>query len=248
MQVHRYVPSTEMDSILLVWRAVMVAEGEFAHTFSQTVEAPSAFLHFFDHRPLVFTIDEFGNIVHAAWIELCMGSVFLSYYVAKGARYQQKKKYQFLYDIIDQAFREGANSVVGVIQERDTPEATQSFIEIHRRLGYVYGGRLPKFFDGKTAHLVTITNTRWATLEDDEDGGKFKRSWLRERAKRRKHSSESVPAGDSSGPATSPRKHVRRVRASRNGVSLPARLTVGNGDDSQSGQPIADETATANES
>lgn len=204
MQLYRYSPSDEMDYVLLNWRSVMLNEGDLDHTLSAGVRAPSQFLNFFGQRPLLFALDSFSNISHACWVEPCMGSVFLSYYVSRAARGRQKEKCFFLYDMFQRVFDEGANSIVGMIQERETPEQTQAVLDIHKRLGYTYAGRLPAFFDGKTAHLVSLTKRRWDSLEElkpalvskgrgrkkrmvkrkDEANGGLKECWARSRSKR----------------------------------------------------------------
>lgn len=183
MENYRYSPSDEMDYILLNWRATMLADGDFDHTFSQGVRTPSAFLHFFSERGCVFRADDFGNLTQACWVEPCMGSAFVSYYCSRGLRNGQKEKVFFLYDVLDQLFEEGANCVVGIIQERDTPEETETAIQIHRRLGYIRAGRLPKFFDGKTAHLVAMSRDRWLYLDKDIKYGGRKRIWRKHRSK-----------------------------------------------------------------
>ena len=174
--VYRYVPGTDVDYVLLNWFNRMVHDGELTHTLSSAVRAPGQFLQFFLQRPLLYKIDSLYNITHAAWMEPCMGSVFLSYYVAPGSRGMNKEKGFFLYDVIDAVFVDGANTVCGIVKERATRADTKRIIEVHEFLGYTYSGRVKHFFDGADAHLVAITKDEWAALNSA-----YKRAWARNR-------------------------------------------------------------------
>lgn len=191
----------------------MKTEGDLEHTLSLSVRSPSAFLNFFQTRPLIYCLDELLNITHAAWVEPCMGSVFLSYYVAPAARARQKEKCYFLYDVIDRVFQDGVNCVVGIIQERETPSMTDEFIKIHERLGYTYSGRLPYFFDGKTAHLVSMSRRDW-----EQNNGRFKIRWRRER-QAEVDRAEHLASGDHGGPNTGAERPSVDTRGGGNEVS-----------------------------
>lgn len=171
LEIYEYFPSREMDWILLGWLTRMQTDGELEKTLSVNQGTPSLFLQFFQHRRLFVTLDEFNNISRACWLEPCMGSVFLAYYIHPNFRSDQKEKVFFLYDIINQVFEYGANSIVGFIQQRPTSEETDKFIDLHVQLGYDYRGFLTRFFDGKDCHLVEMTAEKW------RQGGRWKERW-----------------------------------------------------------------------
>ena len=208
--IYRYLPTKQADWILLQWLSRMETDGDLLHTLSESVRIPSEFLKFFESRPLFYKLDSFLNIAHAAWFEPCMGSAWLSYYVAPGFRKHQKEKCFFLYDMIDYAFKEGANCICGVIQERETPEATDIFIRIHERLGYTYSGRVKKFFDGKDAHLAAITDEEW-----ENNNGRLKKFWHKDRAtKQQFHDTTS----DTDGVDAGAEQHISEYRAGDDGI------------------------------
>lgn len=173
MDVHRY-RAGEADWLLLNWLSVLRTSGEIEHTLSKGVNSPSAFLSFFQYRPMVYTTTSLGNVDRAAWIEPSMGSVFLGFWLAEDKRYYNKDSLVFLCDVIDQCFVEGANSLAGVIKERATPEITDAFIRQHERLGYSYCGRLPNWFDGENAHIVAMSAVEWENFN-----GRAKHAWRR---------------------------------------------------------------------
>ena len=174
--VYQYQPNERNDWILLNWLNRMNHDGELNHTLSEGVHNASAFLLFFRTRPLFVKVDDFENVTHAVWLEFSMGSVFLSFYVHPAHRRFQKRTLSFLLDIIDKLFEEGVNCIAGVIQERATPELTDKFIRQHERLGYHYSGCIPEFFDGKNAHIVSMTKAQW-----EQHNGRGKRQWRAEK-------------------------------------------------------------------
>lgn len=174
--IFQYQPNEQNDWLLLDWLNRMRNDGDLDHTLSDGVHSASAFLLFFRTRPLFVKIDSLGNITHAVWLEFTMGSVFLSFYVHPGHRHYSKNTLFFLLDIIDKLFDEGVNCIAGVIQERATPEITDKFIRQHERLGYQYSGRLPDFFDGKDAHIVSMSASQWENFN-----GWSKKLWRQQR-------------------------------------------------------------------
>lgn len=174
LAIYEYYPCPELDYMLLGWLQRMAADGELDKTISCGNGTPSEFLMFFRHRRLFFTVDEFNNLSRACWVESCMGSVFIGYYIHPNARTDQANKVYFLYDIIDAIFRHGDTVpvIVGFIQQRPTQHETEKFIQTHVRLGYTYRGYMPKFFDGKDCHIVAITREDWEGLNNE-----WKRRW-----------------------------------------------------------------------
>lgn len=175
-QIYQYIPG-EMDWLLLNWMQRMHHDGELDHTLSQGVHTPFAFLSFMAARRLFFRISELNNITYACWFEPCMGNTFMSYYVAPDTRDQHEEKVFFLFDMINMAFSAGAKSICGFIKERESPQVTQKFIKLHIRLGYIYAGMVPHFFDGENCHAVAYTIENWEALQD----GRWQRAWRQSR-------------------------------------------------------------------
>lgn len=161
LNIYQYYPCKELDWMLLGWMNRMQADGELEKTISVNNGTPSLFLQFFQNRRLFFTTDDFGNLTRACWLEQCMGSVFIGYYIHPDARRDQLNKVFFLYDILELIFSHGVPVVVGFIQERATTKETGKFIFLHERLGYKYRGFVPQFFDGKNCHIVAFTKEDW---------------------------------------------------------------------------------------
>jgi hypothetical protein len=173
-QIYQYVPGKETDYLLLQWLENMRHSGELSKTISSNYQHPTAFLQFFQQpRLLYFKLDSLDNISHTVWLEPCMGSYFLGYWVHPAARGRLKEKVDMLYMVIDLVFQADVSTIAGFIQERPTPEETCTFIKIHERLGYTYRGFVPGFFEGKDCHIVAITP------EGLKDNGWWKR-WRRE--------------------------------------------------------------------
>lgn len=166
LEIYQYDTSPAADWMLLQWMERMRRDGELDHTLSCGNGTPSRFLAFFQSRRLFFTVDDFGNLTRACWIEPCMGSVFLSYYVSPDVRADQKEKVFFLFDIVNEIFNMGVPVIVGLIQERDDPKDTQRFVDLHERLGYSYAGVLDGFFDGKDCHLVQYKRSVWESWDN----------------------------------------------------------------------------------
>lgn len=167
LSIYEYYPEPQLDWMLLGWLNRMGSDGELSKTLSLGNGAPSTFLQFFQQRRLFFTVDAFNNLTRACWIEPCMGSIFLSYYIHPDVRADQKEKVGFLFDMISAIFESGVPVVVGFIQERDNRDETDQFIELHKRLGYTYRGSVPHFFDGKDCHIVAITSEDWRTKPNE---------------------------------------------------------------------------------
>ena len=179
LEIYEYFPCPEMDWMLLGWMNRMKSDGELSKTINCGDGTPSEFLAFFRPRRLFVTVDEFNNLTRACWIEMCMGSVFLGYYISPAARADHKNKVFFLYDIIGAVFSSAEHNVpvvAGFIQQRPTPEETNKFIALHVRLGYTYRGFIPKFFDGKDCHIVAMTREDWEGMDSE-----WKRSWMADR-------------------------------------------------------------------
>lgn len=164
-ETYRYIPCEEADWMLLQWLSRMKYDGELDKTLSKGTQSPSAFLAFFNPvlRQLFFQIDDFGNIKRACWVEMTMGSVFLSYYAAPGHRRHRDTPF-FIFDCFDMVFQAGIPVICGLIQERPTQKETMNFIRLHEKMGYEYCGWIPKFFDGCTCHLVALTKESWENL------------------------------------------------------------------------------------
>jgi len=174
-EIYEYYACKELDWILLNWMSRMEADGELTKTLSVGNGTPTYMLQFFQNRRLFFTTDEFGNLTRACWIEPCMGSVFIGFYIHPNVRADQKGKVFFLYDMINAIFNQGVPVIAGFIQERPTSEETSKFIKLHERLGYRYRGFVPHFFDGRDCHIVAITKENW------EQGTEWKRRWEKAR-------------------------------------------------------------------
>ena len=175
--VYQYAPG-EMDWLLLNWMSRMHHDGELEHTLSGGMQTPLRFLTFMKDRQLFFRLNELMNITYAAWFEPCMGNAFLGFYVSPDVRDQHEEKVYWLFDMINLAFSAGAKTIAGLIQERETPEVTQKFIKLHLRLGYVYCGMVPYFFDYKHCHVVAYTQENWEALQN----GRWQTAWRRSRA------------------------------------------------------------------
>lgn len=175
LQIYQYYPCRELDWMLLNWMTRMERDEELNKTISVGNGTPSMFLQFFQNRRLYFTADDFGNLTRACWIEACMDSVFIGYYIHPDARRDEKNKVFFLYDILDEIFKLGVPVVVGFIQERPSTKETKQFVFLHERLGYTYRGFVPKFFNGEDCHIVAMTEDDWAK------GNEWKRRWEQER-------------------------------------------------------------------
>lgn len=176
--VHLYQSHAMLDYVMLQWLEQMRKDGDLEHTLSAGVRTPFQFLAFINNRILLYRMDTFSNVTHALWLEPCMGSVFLSYYVRPESRVDHKSELLFLYDCIEAIFATGdVNAICGFIQHRQTDEATRRFIRLHERLGYTYSGRVEKFFDGRDCHVVAMTREAW-----EGNDGRFKRAWRRARS------------------------------------------------------------------
>lgn len=155
--IYQYVPSAEVDYSILLWQSRLLNDGEFGKTFSKPLEAPSAFLMFFQSRPLFFQVDEFNNIQRAAWFEPWLTGLFMGFYIHPSMRHTEpKQNILFLHTMLDMALQTYP-VVIGMIQERPTPEETEKFLKLHERLGYERIGKVPYLFDNQTAHFVAIT-------------------------------------------------------------------------------------------
>ena len=163
--IYQYTPG-EMDWLLLNWMTRMHHDGELEHTLSLGTHTPYAFLSFMAARQLFFKMTDLMNISYAAWFEPCMGNTFMGFYVSPDFRDQHEEKVFWLFDMINLAFTAGAKTVAGLIQERDTTHLTQKLVKLHIRLGYVYCGVVPHFFDGKNCHVVAYTAENWEALRD----------------------------------------------------------------------------------
>ena len=176
--VYLYQTHQLLDLVMLQWLEQMRRDGDLEHTLSAGVRTPFQFLQFINNRILLYRVDTFSNVTHALWLEPCMGSVFLSYYVRPEARVDHKSELLFLYDCIDAVFAAGdVNTICGFIQHRQTDDETRRFIRLHERLGYTYSGRVEKFFDGRDCHVVAMTREAW-----EANDGRFKRAWRRARS------------------------------------------------------------------
>lgn len=178
-QVYQYIPSQQMDYILLQWLERMRHDGELDKIISKGNQAPASFLGLMGNpRSLWFQLDSLGNIAYACWIEYAMGSIFLSYYAQPAFR-KNREVAHFIFDMFEMIFGAGIPVICGLIQERPDEDENEAFLRLHEKMGYQRCGMLPHFFDGKNCYLVALTAESWAKPN------KMKMRWERDRASKK---------------------------------------------------------------
>ena len=163
VDVIQYTPGRDMDYALLNWMERMINDQDIDKTLTSAQKTPSKFLEFFRVRPLFFQVDDLSNIKRACWFEPCMGSAFWGIWIHPGARTTEPKaNIQFADFMINEAFKSGIPTLVGLIKDRPTIAETAKFIMLHSKAwGFSYQGKVPKFFEGRDCHIVALTAEDW---------------------------------------------------------------------------------------
>jgi hypothetical protein len=144
-----YKPCEQNDLVLLRWYGYLRTSGDIDTVFGKALQAPSAFLHYFQQpQVLMLDLDDNGDVWFAAWVEPFMTGAFFSLW----CRADHRKSRQLLVnteEALDNALR-FFPLLIGVTQH-------EKLIDEHIRLGYTHLGKIPGLVEGNDASVLYIT-------------------------------------------------------------------------------------------
>jgi len=137
----------EHGVLVAQWWARAYENGDLALMATKRSQSLSGFFKMIDAPTiLLFECDEQGIWI-AGWFEPTFDAAFFSLWVRPDKR--SKDALPVLFTMYDMGFRVWP-MIMGVTKQ-------ERLLRSHERLGYTVVGKIPKFFDGEDAWLVTLT-------------------------------------------------------------------------------------------
>ena len=161
MNILQYKPGqAEHDWALINWHTRLLHDKEFSHTFTNNMKSPSTFISFFFLPRLLFCVlDDLSNIEMAYWIDPSMSGVFVGMWADASLRQSirgNRKIYEFFCIMTEEVLKSWP-VIISTIKDRESKAKTDKFIEMHKKLGYNYIGKIPYLFDKEPANILYLT-------------------------------------------------------------------------------------------
>ncbi len=148
--IHVYERRPDQDILISRWWESLVESGEIDLITAKSTRSLSGFFRMLGPpRILLYTGEEF--IDFAVWLEKAPTSTkgyFLSNWTAKSLR-GTRRHLRLMHTVYEGAFK-FADVLVGMTKQKD-------LLDIHQKIGYVYGCAIPYFFDNDPAYIVYLT-------------------------------------------------------------------------------------------
>lgn len=150
--VRLYTRQADQDILISRWWESLVESGEINLITTRNCRSLSGFFRMLGPPRMLFYAGE-ESIDFAVWLEKAGNSdkgYFFSNWIAKPLR-GTRRQLRLMHAIYEGTF-EFADVLVGMTKQKN-------LLDIHQKIGYVYGCVVPYFFDSDPAYIVYLTKS-----------------------------------------------------------------------------------------